>query len=238
MKLPSLKLNPLTKIMLAAAAITTLTACSSVPYRCPLDSAEEPDSKTACVGMEEALDAAKRGGGGKHSVIVDDKGNIIPPELAHKKTLKVINQATEPYVEASGSPQYRQPKVFQVWTPAYVDSDGVLHDGRNSYFTTPGEWRYGTLNGSGTKGSEVAEGLFRPSKETDLPKGRILTPDELKAKTAVVKAQASTEAVKDTPSDKVALTNLSQSAQKAATKNAVNVQAAPGVTSPSVQITD
>lgn len=228
--------NLLTKFLLSAATIVTLSACGSLPYRCPLDAKDgKPDSPTACAGMKDALDAAKQGRGGKHSVLVDDKGRIVPPEVTNKVSLTVINN--EPYHEPSGTPQYIAPKVHQVWTPAYVDGKGNLHDGRTSYFTTKGEWRYGSLDGAYTEGNHVGESLFRPGSPNDLPKGRILDKEELTPK-KVTTGQA---AGKQAPSDKVALQNLSDAAQRAAsdqTNTVKSAQSAPGVTSPSVQLAD
>lgn len=220
---------------LALVAITAgLTACANVAYRCPLDSSEKADSPTACVGMAQSLDAAKKGLGGKQSVLLDEKGKLVTSET-NKRGLQVIRGSDEPYAEPSGSPQYEQPKVFQAWTPAYIDKSGNLHDGRNSYFATPGEWRYGTVSNVNGRGGEVGENLLRPARVGDLPSGRVISPAELSSKKVLT-----TPAVAAAPSEKVVLQNLSDSAQRAAAQTPAqgSKQAAPGVTAPGVKLSD
>lgn len=250
--------SSVSRFILTLSAVAALSACSSVAYRCPLDSTEKPDSPTACVGMQEALTAAKKGYGGKQSALLDDKGRIIPAEVLHKKAVSVINNG-EPYAEPSGTPQYRQPKVFSAWTPAYVDASGNLHDGRTSYFTTPGEWRYGSVAGEGTRGSAVAENLFRPARAGELPEGKIIPANQVAAAQKAQNAQAvAVKGAKDakdakdasaqpaaSTSDKAALQSLSNSAQAAAaaqngaaSKASAPAQVAPGVTAPGLQLAD
>lgn len=229
----------LVKLALAATALTALSACTSVPYRCPLEVGDKETRTTACAGMHDSLTAAKKGQGGKQSVHLDEKGRIIPPEMVQKRPVQVLDD--EPAVEPSGTPQYKQPKVFQVWTPGYVDSAGNLHDGRNSYFATKGEWRYGTLDGNGGRGSDVGEDLMRPARQSDMPEGRIITDTELKdRKQQVLKPGSTAPAQTAAPSEKVVLQNLSDSAQRAADsqKSATTTQAAPGVTAPSLKFAD
>lgn len=239
MKTNTIKSSVLVKLALAATTLTALSACTSVPYRCPLEAGDKETKTTACAGMHESLSAAKKGQGGKQSVHLDAKGRIIPTEMLQKRPLQVL--VDEPAAEPSGTPQYKQPKVFQVWTPGYVDGAGNLHDGRNSYFATKGEWRYGSLDGSGARGGDVAEDLMRPSRQADLPEGRIITEAEAKAKKQVLKPGSTAPAqAAAAPSDKVVLQNLSDSAQRAADsqKAAASTQAAPGVTAPSLKFAD
>ena len=235
MKKISNKSSSLAAVALVALA-ASLTACSSVGYRCPLDSSEKADSPTACAGMAQSLDAAKKGHGGKQSVLVDEKGRIVPDETTNKSSLQVIRGADEPYATPSGSPQYQQPKVFQAWTPAYIDKAGNLHDGRNSYFATPGEWRYGSVSNIRDSGGDVGSNLLRPSRAGDLPSGKLLPPVVPGAKKAAATATPAAAA----PSDKVVLQNLSDSAQRAAASTPApgSKQAAPGVTAPGVKLSD
>lgn len=230
----SIKTRHLAAFALVAIA-AGLTACSSVGYRCPLDASEKADSPTACAGMAESLDAAKKGYGSKQSVLIDEKGRIVPSETTSKRSLQVIRDAGEPYADPSGSPQYQQPTVFKAWTPAYIDKSGNLHDGRNSYFATPGEWRYGSVSNVNGRGNDVGENmLLRPSRAGDLPSGRLVTPVAAGAKKVIATPTAAA------PSDKVALQNLSDSAQRAAatTPTPGNKPAAPGVTAPGVKLSD
>ena len=64
-----------------------------------------------------------------------------------------------------GEPVFKQPKVYRVWIAPYVDADGNLRSGEYTYFSTPGQWAYGSLR---TPGSASAGTLFAPSKTTAL----------------------------------------------------------------------
>lgn len=64
-----------------------------------------------------------------------------------------------------GEPVFKQPKVYRVWIAPYVDADGNLRSGEYTYFSTPGQWAYGSLR---TPGSASAGTLFAPSRATAL----------------------------------------------------------------------
>lgn len=230
-----------TFIAAAVLSATVLSGCVGVAYRCPLDPSDKPDAPTACKNMHEAMDGAKRGTGGATSVFLDDKGRIIPREIMENRAASPIRSDSannEVYFPNSGTPAFVQPKKFKVWTRAYQDAEGNLHDGHNSWFTTPGRWSRGTLDSN----VSTAQNLMVPARATDRPKGRIIATDrngnplEKKAPTSVPQTtadQAKREA------DAAALRSLSQAANSVS-KSPVGQQARPaaqsasGVTAPAV----
>lgn len=248
MKTPNFsRLRPLASAALLIS-VAGLSACTSIGYRCPLDASEKPDSPTACAGMREALNGAKLGTGGKTSVLVDDKGRIVPPELLEGRpaTPLVANAAgaKEPYRNASGTPVFEQPKVFQAWASSFVDANGNLHDGHHSWFTTPGRWGYGNVN----QAAAGADNMLRPGTPLDKIPGRILSREEIESREKAKKSQ-SEQADNQRERDKAALQTLSSAANSAAAgkkpSNATAPQAvtqvpqsAAGVTAPSMQLND
>lgn len=247
--------------MLTAAVLAALglSACSSTGYRCPLDPSQKAEYPTACAGMQEALTGARQGTGGKTSVLMDDKGRLVPRELLENKPAQPLaGNDAQPYRAKSGDPVFHQPKVFQVWTSAFVDAEGNLHDGHTSWFSTPGRWAYGTLDQPG----EVGSNTLRPSLPDARPQGRIVKVDKNgrevqdpaappAAKTAgAAPAQASAQQQRD----KTALQELSNAAKGAVTQaqpapsqpaqpaQAAQATKAPpaqgGVTAPTVGLSD
>ena len=136
-----------------------LVGCSSPSYRCPLDSDEKPDSPTACTSMQEALAGAKANTGGRNSVISDDKGQLLTSKNSRSSSEYAGNSVisrlalTQQEVGFKSAPVFEQPKVFQFWTPHQVDSQGVFHEGRQSWMATTGRWRAPGVEGSGYKPS-------------------------------------------------------------------------------------
>jgi hypothetical protein len=206
--------------VLAAVLLGTigLSACSSIGYRCPLETDKDAEFPTACSNMKDAMAGARAGSGGHTSVLMDDKGRLVPREmLDHKVAKPLAAQSTEPYHEKSGDPQFSQPKKFEVWTRAFVDANGNLHDGNTSWFTTPGRWAYGTVDRPG----DVGANTMRPAMPDTRPAGRIVKTDQ---RGAVVSAQPSQAPQTAQQRDKAALQNLSAAANSAAA-NAKVVQA-------------
>jgi hypothetical protein len=153
-----------------------LSACGDIEYRCPLDPNKKPDSPTACAGMKEALAGAQRGTGGKLSVLVDDKGRLVPTALATGAPALPLGYAPGaaaggpgPYVPATGEPVFREPEVFKVEASAFVDANGNLHDAHNAWFATPGRWSYGTVAQPGD-----SDDLLRPAGPGSTPPGKVV----------------------------------------------------------------
>lgn len=226
------------------AGLAALSACSSIGYRCPLDPTDSPDEVTACASMSDAMAGAKRGTGNKTSVLMDEKGRLIPPELLSKTPVRPLpDQAKGPFREKTGSPAFIQPKVFQVYTESFQDANGNLHDGHHSYFSTPGRWAYGTMDRS----TNVGANMMGPTRPSDRPEGRILavdprtglavnpqqggqqtraTPPSAAAQAAAVNTAAgASQAMSNQQRERAALQNLSNAANSAAANaNAANRQ--------------
>jgi hypothetical protein len=239
--------------LLAAMFISTLglSACSSVGYRCPIDADADKEYPTACSSMQDAMAGSRKGTGGATSVLMDDKGRLVPRELLENKVARPLAaQGDEPYRNKSGDPVFHQPKVFQVWTGSFVDAEGNLHDGHTSWFATPGRWAYGTVNQPG----DVGNNMMRPALPDTRPAGRVVKIDprtgEPVTKTPMPGEAQPNGAGSANPAerDKSALQNLSKAANSAAA-NAKNQAAAQpravgtsptaaGVTAPAVGLAD
>lgn len=248
----SLSRNRISTAILAAVAAATLSACSGIGYRCPLDPNDKPDTPTACAGMRESLEGSKKGTGGKISVLVDDKGRLVSrDQLDNKPATPLVSQlpgAPEPYRNNSGEPVFEQSRVFQAWTPAFVDAEGNLHDGHHTWFATPGRWSYGSTRDAGPAG----DALMRPSQPSDRPAGKIMPMDPRGQQAAPAQRPAQTPQDKD----KAALNNLSSAANSMAkpqtqpaqapvmapsTMSGVSpapAQASAGVTAPAINLAD
>lgn len=237
-----MKTAHLSRPVLAIVAVLGLSACTSIGYRCPLDPSEKPGSPTACAGMSEAMTGAKLGTGGKTSVLLDNKGRLVPPELIQNRAAKPLTAAVaapneEPFRDATGEPVLHKPRLFQVWSAAFVDEKGNLHDGHHSWFATPSRWAYGSVNKPGL----VGDSSMVPAMPGDLPKGRILP--AATRNPANHQVQVMTQAERD----KAALQNLSNAVESAhgqaqqknsAAQNTATVPAVPAVTAPSMGLGD
>lgn len=226
---------PLMAVMLLGTL--GLSACTTVGYRCPLEHDGEADSPTACASMQDAMAGAKKGTGGRTSVLMDDQGRLVPRELLENKVAMPLAGNAEPYRNKSGDPVFHQPKVFQVWTGAFVDAEGNLHDGHTSWFSTPGRWAYGTVDRAG----EVGNNTMRPALPETRPAGRIVKVDPRTGQEAQVQAKPQQGAAQQTQqdTDKAALQTLSNAANSAAAKSQARPQQpASGVTAPAVGLAD
>ncbi|KVP65547.1 hypothetical protein WJ96_04045 [Burkholderia ubonensis] len=232
--------------LLAAVLLGTigLSACTTIGYRCPLDTDEDSEYPTACSSMQEAMSGARKGTGGKTSVLMDDKGRLVPAELLENKVAKPLAaQGKEPYRTKSGDPVFHQPKVFQVWTGAFVDAEGNLHDGHTSWFSTPGRWAYGTVD----RPTDVGNNTMRPALPDTRPTGRVVKVDPRTGNAVPAQQQSAPQSAQER--DKAALQNLSSAANSAAANAKAQSQpqpqvtakpatAAPGVTAPAVGLSD
>lgn len=223
---------------LSLTALLTLSACSSVGYRCPLDPGEQASSPTACVGMQDALKGAVNGTGGRTSVVLDDYGRIVPVEYSANNTNPAQGMKPSPAVAASasapsGQPVYQNPQIYQVWTNSFEDGNGNFHDGHHSWFATPGKWNKGTVDPSNSVGNNI----MRPTTPSDMPAGQIVVTDRNgnpRMQTAPITYQPITER---SPESTAAIQNLSSNLEAAtqSQRNAV-IQTQSGVTSPSVRL--
>ncbi|MEX3984238.1 hypothetical protein AB4Y45_35365 [Paraburkholderia sp. EG287A] len=228
---------------LAAAVLIAgvLAGCSDIEYRCPLDPSKKPDSPTACAGMADALAGAQRGTGGKLSVLMDDKGRVVPQEMLENRPAQPLayrgGVSDEPYDASSGEPVFRQPKVFKTWTSSFVDANGNLHDGHAAWFATPGRWSYGTVDQPG----EGSDGLLKPASPLDAPPGKVVQTAGPGIQPAARPTQTPTTAKQR---DQAALKNLSAVANNSARAAQANQmqgirpqpQAAAGVTAPAISL--
>lgn len=252
-----------TRASALALAVLSLSACTSIGYRCPLDPTETPDSPIACAGMPLALKGAKAGTGGSVSALLDDKGRLVPRELIEGRPATPLSAvgSTEPYRNKSGDPVFEPPKKFEVWASAFVDGNGNLHDGHHAWFTTPGRWKYGTVGASGP----VGDNTLRPALPTDLPSGRIVKKAENGQATGGVVVNKPGPNATQKDKDQAALQSLSAAAKNVADRNtsgtgqvgqptpvsspaagaaagqpasptSVNTLSAPGVTAPAVSL--
>lgn len=232
------------RISLTAAVLLGtlgLSACTTVGYRCPLEHDAKAEFPTACASMQDALAGAKKATGGRTSVLMDDKGRLVPRELLENRVATPLVGNPEPYRNKSGDPVFHQPKVFQVWTGAFVDAEGNLHDGHTSWFSTPGRWAYGTVDRPGDLGNNT----MRPALPDARPAGRIVKIDPRTGVEAQVQAQPQQNAAKPTQQDnnKAALQTLSSAANSAAARTqpqsaAAHAPTAAGVTAPAVGLAD
>lgn len=221
-------------IILAVVASVSLSACTSLGYRCPLDPKEDAESPTACASMRESMDGAKRGTGGKISVLLDDQGRRVSQDMLDGKPATPVGipaGPVEPYRNSSGQPVFEQPRVFQAWVPSFVDAEGNLHDGHHTWFSTPGRWSYGGTRNYGT----TQDSMMRPAVPNERPSGKVISVDG--------KATAKKAAPEQKPSrderDKAALNNLSNAANAMSAKPQGQQPAAPtGVTAPAVNLTE
>lgn len=226
--------SPSLRLLTLLAAVSTLSACTSVGYRCPLDPSDDPDSPTACAGMHDAMQGAKQGGGSRTSVLVDAEGRQIPRAMRDNKPRSplagtVDEGAPEPYRTKAGDPIFEPPRVYQTWVRSFVDAEGNLHEGHHTWFSTPGRWRYGNLRDSGEAGG--SGDLMRPGMPGERLQGRVQAP------TAVAPTAVAASAPPKQVSDKAALSNLSAAAGAMNNKQ-VPSQAAPGVTAPAVNLSE
>jgi len=231
--------------LLAAMLLGTLglSACTTVGYRCPLENEGKAEFPTACASMQDAMAGAKKGTGGKTSVLMDEKGRLVPRELLENKVAQPLPSTGEPYRVKSGEPVFHQPKVFQVWTGAFVDAEGNLHDGHTSWFSTPGRWAYGTVDRAG----DVGNNTMRPALPDARPAGRVVKIDprtglEMQPQAAQQQAPAAQNNQKER--DKAALQTLSNAANSASAaakpqpSAAAKAPTAAGVTAPAVGLGD
>jgi len=153
-------------LFFALAAAGLLSACSSAPrtpdYECALD-----DVKNAkCASMEDTYRASRsmnRGEHGRVQSVFDGRVQADSANAARSAPMFTGQPSNYPEPGQAGAPVFQQPKVMRVWVAPYVDADGNLRSGEYTYFSTPGQWNYGTMNKPG-----AAAGIFEPAKPGNL----------------------------------------------------------------------
>ena len=148
--------------LLSALAVLALAGCASSTrtpnYECPLESFE----RAKCASVTETYNATRTqaaGAGVKTQSVFD------PAFQQGARAAAAGGVALSNYPEPgnTGMPVFQQPKVMRVWVGPYVDADGNLRSGEYTYFSTPGQWNYGTLKKPG-----AASGIFEPTKPNNL----------------------------------------------------------------------
>ena len=133
------------------------------PMTCELNSV--PGAR--CASMEDAYNASRGGAsGGPVQSVFDPRYHQqgqVPPGYSLQNQLSAY-----PEPGNAGMPVFQQPRVMRVWVAPYVDSDGNLRSGEYTYFSTPGQWNYGSLKKPGE-----ASGAFAPARPDQLgiPRG-------------------------------------------------------------------
>jgi len=161
--------------VLTLAAMLMLSACAShKPYVCKLN------GRQPCATMQEIYKASTKAPRNTTSQHVMETLPTTPPYPG-------VTHNPQGYVEPgeNGQPIFKQPRVYRVWLAPYVDADGNLRSGEYTYFSTPGEWAYGTTREAGT----ASAATFGPQRPDQLgftpvesqPKKQAPKPDEMQS---------------------------------------------------------
>lgn len=141
------------RALFVVAAALALSACASnKPYSCSLN------DQAHCRNMQEVYDAARKASRN------DARQNVVGGRTIEYPL--PVTHNTDRYAEPGehGQPVFRQPRVYRVWLAPYVDADGNLRSGEYVYFSTPGEWAYGTTRDSGVAGAA----MFGPQRPENI----------------------------------------------------------------------
>lgn len=141
------------RVLILTAAMLTLSACAShKPYTCELN------GRQPCSTMQDVYKVSTK------APRNTSRQHVMETYGGGSQSLGVTHNPrayTEP--GDSGQPVFRQPRVYRVWLAPYVDADGNLRSGEYSYFSTPGEWAYGTTREAGSA-SSATFGPQRPGQ--------------------------------------------------------------------------
>lgn len=146
---------------LTLIAPVLLAGCASTP----IDHCKLNKHTKGCYSMEQVYNAAAQSPSNTSSIqqIMRKHHGVPTPPPSLPPAVGYNSGYTEP--GSVGEPVFKQPKVYRVWIAPYVDADGNLRSGEYTYFSTPGQWAYGSLR---TPGSASAGTEFAPSKTTAL----------------------------------------------------------------------
>lgn len=190
-------------LVFALTALLGAAGCSttSPPHSCPLE-----EGSARCASVEETYDAARRNG--TNATARQSVFEQAPTDANAAAALAV------PYFQGAGgvvpqpgqigAPVFRQPRVMRVWIAPYVDADGNLRSGEYTYFSTPGEWSYGSTRAPGQ-----AAGAFGPVKPDALGFNPVVAPKTPAARPAAPPTPSSSSS---TPPEQVQ--NITQPYQR------------------------
>jgi type IV conjugative transfer system lipoprotein TraV len=146
-------------ILFAISAAVALSACALLPaspeYECKLTQVQG----AKCASVHDSYKAARtmqKTDALKVQSVFDPRVQSSPANQGSPSVGQVSNF---PEPGQTGMPVFQQPKVMRAWVAPYVDADGNLRTGEYVYFTTPGQWNYGSTTRPGS-----ASGMFEPGK--------------------------------------------------------------------------
>lgn len=148
------------KLMFPLAVVALMSGCATVKYDCEL----KTEVQAKCASMQDAYRVANG-----PQAQVKNRQSVFEGQTSQTQAA-AGDTGARPYFKGEesgfpepgerGMPVFKQPKVHRVWVAPYVDSDGNLRSGEYAYFSTPGEWNYGTTRRAGE-----ASGIFGPAKQ-------------------------------------------------------------------------
>lgn len=166
-------------LMLSMLATVALTGCASISENTSTSGCQLQDF-SGCSSMQDIY-AATQKADAKKLTKVQNVFDIRAYNLdaLNESAAGVKGRGDQPVVGTlsnypasdgtGGAPVFKQPKVMRVFTKPYVDADGNLRSGEQVYFSTPGEWSYGTLNKSGSAAAGMAaSGMFEPANDRNI----------------------------------------------------------------------
>lgn len=180
-----------------------LSGCSTVKYDCELK--DIPAAK--CASMDESYRTSATTPGpitkNRQSVFERSGMQVSAPTDRGMSDKPFFKGEDSGFPEAGerGMPVFRQPEVHRVWVAPYVDGDGNLRTGEYTYFSTPGQWNYGTTTRPG-EGSAI----FGPGRPGQLGFTPVVTPKAPPAAPPSNQSgslQSANKAVQATPTDRV-----------------------------------
>lgn len=197
-------------VIIGASFLASGCSTFDVPHTCPLQG-----GVSRCTDMQEAYRQAKKasvnsGRGTRESVLAQMSeeeaargavpGGAYPyvPGWAPPSYQEVFQGFAAP--SEPGTPVYTQARVHRAWVAPWTDADGRLHSGEYLYFTTPGNWNYGTTRATGQAGAAMM-GPVRPEQlgfNPDLTDKRKVRQQQVPARSPAIKGAAPSPASPET----------------------------------------
>ncbi|EQD77965.1 membrane lipoprotein lipid attachment site [mine drainage metagenome] len=141
------------QLSLSILVIAGLAGCATVGPACPLQ--KGPGCQSVTQVYQDAIEADP-----------NLSGQWLPKVSAQSEPAAGPDwSAPAGYAEPGqvGEPIFREPRVYRVWIAPFVDANGNMHSGQYVYFSTPGEWSYGSLQDTGV----ASPGLYGPRPPGD-----------------------------------------------------------------------
>lgn len=151
-------LLPLVALVLSGCSV--MSSQRTPDYECSLHDV----TRAKCASMADSYKASKQMGRSDASSVqsvFEGSGAAVAGQGAPMLSNTPSNF---PEPGQTGAPVFQQPKVMRAWVAPYVDADGNLRSGEYVYFSTPGQWNYGTMKSPGAAGAA----MFEPSKASSL----------------------------------------------------------------------